>query len=137
MFKNCPRYHGYNDNLKNITRIFNYEKENIIKIIKINQENFLTASKYLIRFYTVKKKFKWKGEVAVNEFENKIIEIQDIFYLDEILFTSEFNNYNKTISIVMRYENFNDAMLKISGDSSNKKINQIIFLKNGSLILCF
>ena len=53
MFKQCPFYHGYNDNLKNITRIFNYDGEKIIKIILINQENFITASKYLIRFYTI------------------------------------------------------------------------------------
>ena len=137
MSKNCQLYHGYNDNLKNITRIFNYENERIIKIILINKENFITASKYLIRFYTIKGKFKVKGEVAVNEFENKNIEIQNIFYIDKILFTSEFNNYNKSISIAMRYENYNQDMIKISADSSNKKIGQIIFLKNESLILGF
>ena len=137
MFKQCPFYHGYNDNLKNITRIFNYDGEKIIKIILINQENFITASKYLIRFYTIKDKFKCKGEVAVNEYENKNIEIQNIFYIERILFTSEFNNYNKTISISMRFENFNQNMQKISADSSNKQVGQIIFLKNESLILVF
>ena len=137
MTKQCPFYHGYNDNLKNITRIFNYDSETIIKIILINQENFITASKYLIRFYTIKDKFKCKGEVAVNEYENKNIEIQNIFYIEKILFTSEFNNYNKTISISMRFENFNQNMQKISADSSNKQVGQIIFLKNESLILVF
>ena len=135
--KQCPFYHGYNDNLKNITRIFNYDSETIIKIILINQENFITASKYIIRFYTIKDKFKCKGEVAVNEYENKNIEIQNIFYIEKILFTSEFNNYNKTISISMRFENFNQNMQKISADSSNKQVGQIIFLKNESLILVF
>ena len=135
--RQCPYYHGYNDNLKNITRIFNYDGERILKIILINSENFITASKYLIRFYTVKDKFKCKGEIAVNEFENKNIEIQNIFYIEKIIFTSEFNDYNKTMSIVMRYENYNDDMQKISVDSSNKQIGQIIFLKNESLILSF
>lgn len=129
MQKQCPLYHGYNDNLKNITRIFNYDNEYIIKIILINSENFITASKFFIRFYTVKGKFKCKGEEEVNEFENKNIEIQNIFYIDKIIFTSEFNNYNKTMSIVMRYENYNQEMLKINADSSNKQIGQIIFLK--------
>ena len=133
----CPLYHGYNDNLKNITRIFNYDAEKIIKIILINQENFITASKYLIRFYTIKDKFKCKGEVAVNDFENKNIEIQNIFYIEKILFTSEFNTYNKTISISMRFENFNEEMQKMSADSSNKQVGQIIFIKNESLILVF
>lgn len=137
MQKQCPLYHGYNDNLKNITRIFNYDNEYIIKIILINSENFITASKFFIRFYTVKGKFKCKGEEEVNEFENKNIEIQNIFYIDKIIFTSEFNNYNKTMSIVMRYENYNQEMLKINADSSNKQIGEIIFLKNESLILCF
>ena len=41
------------------------------------------------------------------------------------------------MSIVMRYENYNDDMQKISVDSSNKQIGQIIFLKNESLILSF
>ena len=137
MFKDCPLYHGYNDNLKNITRIFNYDGEIIIKIILINNENFITVSKYLIRFYTVKDSFKCKGEVAVNEFENKNIEIQNIFYLEKVIFTSEFNNYNKTISISMRFENYNQEMQKISADSGNKQISQIIFLKGESLILGF
>ena len=137
MFRNCHLYHGYNDNLKNITRIFNYDGERIIKIILINQENFITASKYLLRFYTVKNRFKCKGEIAVNEFENKNIEIQNIFYIEKIIFTSEFNDYNKTISIVMRFENYNENLQKLSADSSNKKIGEIIFLKNESLILGF
>ena len=137
MSKRCPYYHGYNDNLKNITRIFSYGNEQIIKIILINKDNFITATKYLIRFYTVQGKFKCKGEVAVNEFENKNIEIQNIFYIDKIIFTSEFNNYNKSVSIGMRYENYNQDLQKISADSSNKKIGQIIFLKNESLILIF
>ena len=107
----------------------------MIYFIRINY--FITASKYLIRFYTVKDKFKCKGEVAVNEFENKNIEIQNIFYIEKILFTSEFNNYNKTISISIRFENYNQEMQKISSDSSNKQIGQIIFLKNESLILAF
>ena len=137
MFRQCPLYHGYNDNLKNITRIFNYDGEKIIKIILINKENFITASKFLIRFYTIKEKFKCKGEVAVNEFENKNIEIQNIIIKEKIIFTSEFNNYNKSITIGMRYENYNEDMQKISGDSSNKEIGEIIFLKDDSLILCF
>ena len=137
MFKQCPLYHGYNDNLKNITRIFNYDGERIIKIILTSAENFLTASKFLIRFYTIKDGFKCKAEIAVNEFENKNIEIQNIFYIEKILFTSEFNNYNKTVSIAMRFENYNQDMKKISADSSNKQIGQIIFLKNESLILGF
>ena len=137
MFKQCPFYHGYNDNLKNITRIFNYDGENIIKIILINEENFITASKYLIRFYTVKDKFKCKGELAVNEFENKNIEIQNIFYIEKTLFTAEFNTYNKTISIAMMFENYNQDMKKLSSSSSNKQVSQIIFLKNESLILVF
>ena len=137
MNKQCPFYHGYNDNLKNITRIFNYDGEKIIKIILTNKENFFTASKYLIRFYSVKDKFKCKGEVAINEFENKNIEIQNIFYIEKILFTAEFNTYNKTISIAMRFENYNQEMQKISSDSSNKQIGQIIYLKNESLILGF
>ena len=135
--RECPNYHGYNDNLKNITRLFNYDDERIIKIILINSDNFITVSKYLIKFYTVKGKFKCKGEIAVNEFENKNIVIQNIFYIERIIFTSEFNDYNKTISIVMRFENYNQEMQKITADSSNKQIGQIIFLKNESLILVF
>ena len=136
-FKQCPRFHGYNDNLENITRFTNKDIDRVIKIILINDENFITASKYLIRFYTIKDKFKCKGEVAVNEYENKNIEIQNIFYIEKIIFTAEYNNYNKTISIVMRFENFNEALQKISADSSNKQIGQIIFLKDESLILAF
>jgi len=137
MFKQCPLYHGYNDNLKNITRIFNYEGEKIIKIIKVDEENFITASKFLIRFYTVKEKFKCKGEVAVNEFENKIIEIQNIFHTEKIIFTSEFNNYNKSTAIAMRFENYNQELQKISADSGNKQIGEIIFIKDDGLIVCF
>jgi WD40 repeat protein len=37
----------------------------------------------------------------------------------------------------MRFENYNENLQKLSADSSNKKIGEIIFLKNESLILGF
>ena len=135
----CPLYHGYNDNLKNIIRYSARDDERIIKIILINKNNFITASKFFIKFYSFKAndEFTCKDEIAINEFENKNIEIQNIKYIEKILFTSEFNNYNKTVSIAMRFENYIQKMQKISVDSSNKQIGQIIFLKNESLILGF
>ena len=135
--ENCELYHGYNNNFKNITRIFNYYNEKIIKIILIDKKTFLTASKSLIRFYSVNDKFKCKGEIAVNEFENNNIEIQNIFCFDKTIFSCEYNNYNKIITIVMRYEDYNKNMKKISTNSGNQQIGELIFLKNENLFLCF
>ena len=135
--KYCELYHGYNNNLKNITRIFNYYEEKVIKVLLISKESFITATKYLIRIYSVKDKFKCKAEIKINEFDNKTIEIQKIFCFDKIIFTCEFNTYNKTISILMRFENFKNDLQKLSTTSGNKKIGELIFLKNESLILCF
>ena len=134
---NCELFHGYNSNFKNITRIFNWFNENIIKILLIDKETFLTASKSIIKIYTVKDKFKCKGEIEVNEFDNKTIEIQNIFCFDKTIFSCEFNNYNKMMTIVMRFENFNKEMLKISANSGNQFIGDLIFLKNECLILSF
>jgi WD40 repeat protein len=135
--RNCGLYHGYNNNLKNITRIFNYYEEKVIKILLINKVSFITATKYIIRIYSIKDKFKCKGEIEVNEFDNKTIEIQNIFCFDKILFSCEYNSYNKLMSIVMRFENFKNDMQKLSTISGNQKVGEIIFLKNESLILCF
>ena len=135
--RNCELYHGYNNNLKNITRIFNYYEEKVIKILLINKVSFITATKYIIRIYSVKDKFKCKGEIEVNEFDNKTIEIQNIFCFDKIIFSCEYNSYNKLMSIAMRFENFKNDMQKLSTVSGNQKIGEIIFLKNESLILCF
>ena len=135
--ENCELFHGYNNNFKNITRIFSCFNENVIKILLINKESFLTATKSLIRIYSVKDKFKCKGEIEVNEFSNITNQIQNIFCIDSIIFSCEFNTYNKSMSIVMRFENYNKDMKKISGDSGNKNIGELIFLKNECLILCF
>ena len=134
---NCELFHGYNSNFKNITRIFNWFNENIIKILLIDKETFLTASKSIIKIYTVKDKFKCKGEIEVNEFDNKTIEIHNIFCFDKTIFSCEFNNYNKMMTIVMRFENFNKEMQKITANSGNKFIGDLIFLKNECLILSF
>ena len=134
---NCELFHGYNSNFKNITRIFNWFNENIIKILLIDKETFLTASKSIIKIYTVKDKFKCKGQIEVNEFDNKTIEIHNIFCFDKTIFSCEFNNYNKMMTIVMRFENFNKEMQKITANSGNKFIGDLIFLKNECLILSF
>ena len=133
----CELFHGYNNNFKNINRIFNIRDEKIIKIVSINKDSFLTASKSLIRLYSIKDKFKCKGEIEVNELDIKNVEIQNIFSFDQIIFSCEFNNYNKIISIVMRYEDFNKDMQKLSALSGNQKIGELIYLKNESLILTF
>jgi len=133
----CELFHGYNNNFENINRIFNICDEKVIKIVLINKDSFLTASKSLIRIYSVKDKFKCKGEIDVNELEIKNIEIQNIFSFEEIIFSCEFNNYNKIISIVMRFEDFNKDMQKLSALSGNQKIGELIYLKNESLILTF
>ena len=135
--EDCELFHGYNNNLKNITRIFSASNENVIKILLMTKESFLTATKSIIKIYSVKDKFKCKGEIEVNEYGNKTIELQNIFCIDKIIFTCEFNNYNKSMLIVMRFENYNKDMQKISSDSGNKHIGELIFLKNESLILCF
>jgi len=135
--KDCELYHGYNNNFKNITRIFSCFNENVIKLVLIDKETFLTATKSLIRVYSVKDKFKCKGEIEINEFGNTTTEIQNIFCIDKIIFSCEFNNYNKLLTIVMRFENFNKDMQKLSTNSGNQNIGEIIFLKNESLILSF
>ena len=133
---NCGLFHGYNNNFKNITRIFNFE-EKVFKILLLDKETFLTASKSIIKIYTVKDKFKGKGEIEVNEFNNKTIEIHNIFCFDKTIFSCEYNNYNKMMTIVMRFENFNKEMQKISVNSGNQSIGDLIFLKNECLILSF
>ena len=135
--EDCEFFHGYNNNLKNITRIFSVSNENVIKILLITKESFLTATKSIIKIYSVKDKFKCKGEIEVNENGNKIIEIENIFCIDKIIFSCEFNNYNKSMSIVMRFENYIKDMQKLSSESGNKHIGELIFLKNESLILSF
>ena len=135
--KNCELYHGYNNNFKNITRLFNFYNGNVIKILLIDKESFLTATKSKIRVYSVKDKFKCKGEIEVNEFGNTTIEIKNIFCIDKIIFSCEYNNYNKLLIIVMRFDNYNKDMQKISANSGNQNIGEIIFLKNESLILSF
>ena len=134
---NCGLFHGYNNNFKNITKIFNYYEDKVIKILLISKDSFLTATKYIIRIYSVKNKFKCKGEIEVNEFDNKTVEIENIFCIDKIIFTCEFNTYNKLMSIIMRFENYKNEMQKISTTSGNKLIGELIYLKNESLILCF
>ena len=134
---NCELFHGYNNNFKNINRIFIIHDEKVIKIVLIDKDSFITATKSLIRIYSVKDKFKCKSEIDVNELETKNIEIQNIFSFDQIIFSCEFNNYNKIISIVMRFEDFNKDMQKLSTLSGNQKIGELIFLKNESLILTF
>ena len=133
----CELFHGYNNNFKNITRIFGVSNENVIKILLIDNETFLTATKSIIKIYSVKDKFKSKGEIEVNEFGKNIIEIQNIFTIDKIIFSCEFNTYNKSMIIVMRFQNFNKETQKLSVDSGNKNIGELIFLKNESLILTF
>ena len=135
--EDCELFHGYNNNFENIIRIFNYHDEKVIKIVLIDKESFLTATKSLIRIYSVKDRFKCKGEIDVNQLEIKNIEIQNIFSFDQIIFSCEFNNYNKIISIVMRFEDFNKEMQKLSAISGNQKIGELIYLKNESLILTF
>ena len=135
--EDCELFHGYNNNFENIIRIFNYHDEKVIKIVLIDKESFLTATKSLIRIYSVKDRFKCKGEIDVNQIEIKNIEIQNIFSFDQIIFSCEFNNYNKIISIVMRFEDFNKEMQKLSAISGNQKIGELIYLKNESLILTF
>ena len=135
--EDCELFHGYNNNFENIIRIFNYHDEKVIKIVLINKESFLTATKSLIRIYSIKDRFKCKGEIDVNQIEIKTIEIQNIFSFEKIIFSCEFNNYNKIISIVMRFEDFNKDMQKLSAISGNQKIGELIYLKNESLILTF
>jgi len=135
--EDCELFHGYNNNFENIIRIFNYHDEKVLKIVLINNESFLTATKSLIRIYSVKDKFKCKGEIDINQLESKNIEIQNIFSFENIIFSCEFNNYNKIISIVMRFEDFNKDMQKLSAISGNQKIGELIYLKNESLILTF
>ena len=135
--EDCELFHGYNNNFKNITRIFGVSNQNVKKILQIDKDSFLTATKSMIKIYSVKDKFKCKEEIEVNEFGKEIIEIQNIFTLDKIIFSCEFNSYNKSMLIVMRFQNYNRERQKLSVDSGNKNIGELIFLKNESLILAF
>lgn len=135
--EDCEFFHGYNNNFKNITRIFGVSNENVIKILLIDKESFLTATKSKIKIYSVRDKFKCKGEIEVNEYGMNTNEIQNIFSMEKIIFSCEFNTYNKSMLIVMRFKNFNQEMQKLSSDSGNKNIGELIFLKNESLILTF
>ena len=49
--ENCELFHGYNNNFKNITRLFSCFNENVIKIVLIDKESFLTATKSIIKIY--------------------------------------------------------------------------------------
>jgi hypothetical protein len=135
--KHCTYFHGYNNNLKNITKIFGTNKENVTKIILTSKDSFIVSTKYSIKFYTLKEVFKCEKQILINQLEKKINEIRNIFCFEQIIFTCEFNTYNQTMSVVMRYENHDKEMQQLTSYSGNKTIGEIIYLKNESLILCF
>ena len=133
----CKHYHGYSNNLKNDVRIPYLHNENVFKIIKITEEKFLTASYKSIRIFAFKEKFQCLLKINITDELNDQIILQNIFYFSNLIFCCEFNNFNKVMSLIIRYEDKNGEIKKIICESNNREINDLIYLQNDNLILAF
>ena len=134
---NCRYFHGYSNNFKNDSRILKLHNENVFKIIKITEEKFLTASFESIRIFAFKDNFQCLLKIDIRDELNDQIILQNIFYFSNFIFCCEFNNFNKVMSLVIRYEDKNEKIQKIICESNNREINDLIYLQNDNLILAF